>query len=112
MVLEIGSHVTTMTEIYTIMTKVHYRLSNGAGSKKEILVCGLVPAHARCYGCRHICVCNIPVLPCLSPTNSKASSRQQSTHVEDLTSMATPKALSEEFTAQLTCSMSLYSMND
>ena len=30
-----------MTEIYTIMTKVHYRLSNGAGSKKEILVCGL-----------------------------------------------------------------------
>ena len=41
MVLEIGSHVTTMTEIYTIMTKVHYRLSNGAGSKKEILVCGL-----------------------------------------------------------------------
>ena len=23
------------------MTKVHYRLSNGAGSKKEILVCGL-----------------------------------------------------------------------
>ena len=41
MVLEIGSHVTTMTEIYTIMTMVHYRLSNGAGSKKEILVCGL-----------------------------------------------------------------------
>ena len=30
-----------MTEIYTIMTKVHYWLSNGAGSKKEILVCGL-----------------------------------------------------------------------
>ena len=56
MVLEIGSHVTTMTEIYTIMTKVHYWLSNGAGSKKEILVCGLVPAHARCYGCRHMCV--------------------------------------------------------
>ena len=25
----------------TIMSKVHYRLSNGAGSKKEILVCGL-----------------------------------------------------------------------
>ena len=41
MVLEIGSHVTTMTEIYTIMTKVHYRLSNGAGSKKELLSCVL-----------------------------------------------------------------------
>ena len=34
-------NITTMTEICTIMTKVHYRLSNGAGSKKEILVCGL-----------------------------------------------------------------------
>ena len=50
MVLEIGSHVTTMTEIYTIMTKVHYRLSNGAGSKKELLVFGLFPVHAKCYG--------------------------------------------------------------
>ena len=47
-------NITTMTEICTIMTKVHYRLSNGAGSKKELSGCSLVPVHARCYGWRHV----------------------------------------------------------
>ena len=54
--------ITVLTMTFTIMTKAYYRLSNGAGSKKEILVCGLVPAHARCYdGDMSGCV-NIPVL--------------------------------------------------
>ena len=57
-----GITVLTMTDIYNY-DKELYRLSNGAGSKKEILVCGLVPAHARCYdGDRS--ECNIPVLLC------------------------------------------------
>ena len=49
---EIDLNITTMTEIFTIMTKVvyiNYRLSNGAGSKKELLVCGQLPVHAKCY---------------------------------------------------------------
>ena len=60
MILEIGSQYNNDRNIYNY-DKGTYRLSNGAGSKKELLVCGLFPVHAKCYdGDRS--ECNIPVL--------------------------------------------------
>ena len=58
-----------MTEIYTIMTKVHYRLSNGAGSKKEILVCGLFLSMQSAMKV-DMSVKVSYQLPCQSPTSS------------------------------------------
>ena len=48
MVLEIGSQFNNDRNIYK-HDKGTYQLSNGAGSKKELLSCGLFPAHAKCY---------------------------------------------------------------
>ena len=51
MILDIGSQFyNNDTDIYN-NDKGYYRLSNGAGSKKELLSCGLFPAHAKCYDC-------------------------------------------------------------
>ena len=44
MLLEIGSQFNNDKH-----DKGIYRLSNGAGSNKELLVCGLFPVHAKCY---------------------------------------------------------------
>ena len=50
MVLDIGSQFyNNDTDIYN-NDKGYYQLSNGAGSKKELSGCSLVPVHARCYG--------------------------------------------------------------
>ena len=48
MVLENGSQFNNDRNIYK-HDKGTYRLSSGAGSKKELLVYDLFPVHAKCY---------------------------------------------------------------